>query len=340
MSSVRPTNRVPLPVRTEDGPSWIPIFVLFAIPAYPVTQLIGLGLLIARMRAKKKNKELSRMRHIINILGDKPYVSLRAVAKTTGRSRSDTLKTLNEMIAKGYLGSEAYIDHSRDVLIVERAYEQQAEGERAPFGMHIDFDFEEFKNIASDIVHTIKTSFQSDTVGNSSDDGVDETVYEKVLQDQKTNGADPGASDKNAAPRKGHQDILDKLHLLNDQILDDGVSARIDRIAQLTDNIYDVVEKKPDRAGDVRKFMNYYLPATIKLLGSYGMLERQSYQGENIVAARRNIEDILDTLVHAFEKQLDRLFAAEAVDISSDIQVLETMIAKDGLTQQAMQLKL
>ncbi len=86
--------------------------------------------------------------------------------------------------------------------------------------------------------------------------------------------------------------------------------------------------------------MNYYLPTTVKLLTSYGMRERQSYQGENIIAARKNIEDILSTLVYAFEKQLDKLFAAEAIDISSDIQVLETMIAKDGLTRQAMQLKL
>jgi hypothetical protein len=335
MSNKRPANRVPLPEIKDDGPSWVPIFVLFIIPAYPVTQLVGLGLLIARMHAKHNRKQLERMRHIINILGNKPYVSLRAITKATGRSRGDVTKTINEMIAKGYLGSEAYIDHSKNMLIVERAYEQQAQDENSSFGMHVDFDFEEFKNIASDIARTIKNSFQSEYVGDNEEEP-QEASYEKVEPEAEKPAAE--AEPKNA--RKGHQEILDKLQLLNDQILDENVSGRIDRIAQLTDNIYDVVDKNPDRANEVRKFMNYYLPTTIKLLGSYGMLERQSYQGENIVAARRNIEDILDTLVHAFEKQLDRLFAAEAVDISSDIQVLETMIAKDGLTQQAMRLKL
>ena len=72
---------------------------------------------------------------------------------------------------------------------------------------------------------------------------------------------------------------------------------------------------------------------TFKLLKSYSLMEKQSYQGENIINARRDIEQILDTLVHAFEKQLDQLFATDAVDISSDIQVLETMMAKDGLSE-------
>ena len=335
MSNKQPAARVSLPAIKDDGPSWVAIFVLFVIPAYPVTQLVGLGLLLARMHAKRNRKQLERMRHILNILGDKPYVSLRAITKATGRPRSDVIKTLNEMIAKGYLGGEAYIDHSKDMLIVQRAYENQAEGESSPFGVHLDFDFEEFKNIASDIVRTIKNSFQGEYVGDEAEDA-QEAAYEKAAPEAKETAGEP----EQKTSRKGHQDILDKLHLLNDQILDDDVSGKIDRIAQLTDDIYDIVEKNPDRANEVRKFMNYYLPTTIKLLGSYGMLERQSYQGENIVAARRNIEDILNTLVHAFEKQLDRLFAAEAVDISSDIQVLETMIAKDGLTQQAMKLKL
>lgn len=98
--------------------------------------------------------------------------------------------------------------------------------------------------------------------------------------------------------------------------------------------MYSFVALNPEREIEVHKFMNYYLPTTMKLLKSYSLLERQSYQGENIVASRHDIEEILGTLVHAFEKQLDQLFAADAVDISSDITVLETMIAKDGLSHQ------
>ena len=99
MSNKQPTARVPLPAIKDDGPSWVAIFVLFVIPAYPVTQLVGLGLLLARMHARRNRKQLERMRHILNILGDKPYVSLRAITKATGRPRSDVIKTLNELIA-------------------------------------------------------------------------------------------------------------------------------------------------------------------------------------------------------------------------------------------------
>ena len=339
MSNKRFANRVPLPVPKDDGISWVAIFVLLVVPGYPVTQLIALGLWLSKMRTRKAHKNYERMRHILNIVGDKPYISLRAITKITGRPRTELVKQLNEMIGKGYLGSEAYIDHSKDALIIERAYEDSVKSQRAPFGVRMDFDFDEFKNIASDIVQTIKESFSG--VYNSSSAG--DAAYETDFVKDEPAAESPKTEEKpreNGAPRKGHQDILDKLKILNDQILDDSVSRKIDRISQLTDNIYEVVEQNPSRAGEVRKFMNYYLPTTIKLLGSYAMLERQTYQGENIIASRRNIEEILDTLVHAFEKQLDRLFAAEAVDISSDIKVLETMIAKDGLTQQAMQLKL
>ena len=90
--------------------------------------------------------------------------------------------------------------------------------------------------------------------------------------------------------------------------------------------------EKPEREQDVRKFMNYYLPTTLKLLKSYDMLEDQSYQGENIVASRKKIESVLDMLIEAYEKQLDRLFRNDALDIATDIDVLETMMAGDGLS--------
>ena len=109
------------------------------------------------------------------------------------------------------------------------------------------------------------------------------------------------------------------------------MSARIDRIGGLTASIFTVVRQKPERADEVKKFMNYYLPTTFKLLKSYALMEKQSYQGENIIASRKKIEDILDSLITAFEQQQDRLFRTEALDVEADIQVLETMMAKDGL---------
>ena len=133
---------------------------------------------------------------------------------------------------------------------------------------------------------------------------------------------------------------LREIRQINDEIENPLVSERIDRIGALTASIFRVVREKPERADEVRKFMNYYLPTTLKLLKSYSLMEKQSYQGENIQQSRKKIEDVLETLVHAFEQQQDKLFQSDALDVETDISVLETMMASDGLTEQSQGLHL
>ncbi len=128
------------------------------------------------------------------------------------------------------------------------------------------------------------------------------------------------------------EDVIPEIRRLNDEIADDAVSARIERIERATAGILRTVGERPDRADDARRFMNYYLPTTMKLLESYRLMEGQSYQGENIQAARRSIEAVLDKLAAAAEQQQDKLFRAEALDVEAEIRVLETMMTSDGLS--------
>lgn len=130
---------------------------------------------------------------------------------------------------------------------------------------------------------------------------------------------------------KSTDDIIRSIHHLNDEIDDESVSERIDRIERVTASILHTLKEHPERTEDARRFMNYYLPTTVKLLESYNLMEDQSYQGENIQAARRRIEDVLDKLVMAAEAQQDKLFRAEAMDVDAEIRALETMMAADGL---------
>lgn len=166
-----------------------------------------------------------------------------------------------------------------------------------------------------------------------SDYGYEEPVRE-AERPAEAPKAEPKSEPKPAAPKVSEDDFEEKLRMirdLNDEIADEAVSARIDRIGELTASIFTVVTQKPERLDEVKKFMNYYLPTTFKLLKSYSLMEKQSYQGANITASRKKIEDILDSLVKAFEQQQDRLFQSEALDVEADIEVLETMMAKDGL---------
>ncbi len=126
-------------------------------------------------------------------------------------------------------------------------------------------------------------------------------------------------------------DVILEIRRLNDEIDDAAVSERIDRIEDVTASILRTLRERPDRAAEARRFMDYYLPTTLKLLESYRLMEDQSYQGENIRAARRSIEHVLDKLVAAAQKQQDKLFGSEALDVEAEIDVLEKMMASDGL---------
>ena len=125
---------------------------------------------------------------------------------------------------------------------------------------------------------------------------------------------------------------LRKLREANDKIEDEEISDAIDRMEDLTFKIFAYVCDHPEKAPQIRRFMNYYLPTTLKLLDSYYTLSQQGVQGQNITGAMENIRAIMHTIVLAFEKQLDSLFGDEALDISTDITVLEGMLQQEGLT--------
>ena len=144
-----------------------------------------------------------------------------------------------------------------------------------------------------------------------------------------------------AEPEEGGQEeeTLRRIRSLNDAIENEAVSRRIERIEKVTGSIFRTVRERPERAGDARRFMNYYLPTTLKLLDSYRLLEGQSYQGENVSAARQSIEEALEKLTEAIERQQDKLYLPEMMDVESNIRVIETMMAADGLNREKTELK-
>lgn len=125
---------------------------------------------------------------------------------------------------------------------------------------------------------------------------------------------------------------VQRLQQINDDIPDYKVSAQLKQIEILTASIFDQVEKKPDKLKEVRQFMNYYLPTTIKLLEQYVQMQNVGLKGENIGSAMHQIEEMLDKVIVAFQKQLDGMFEQDVVDITADIQVMEQMMAAQGLT--------
>ncbi len=130
---------------------------------------------------------------------------------------------------------------------------------------------------------------------------------------------------------KGNE-FIKKIRACNDAIAGEEVSAKIFRMETLTRRIFARVEEEPGTVGDIRRMMEYYLPTAVKLLEAYKDLDAQPVQGENILTSKREIEETLDTLNGAFEVLLDDMFQDTAWDVSSDVSVLKTMLAQEGLT--------
>lgn len=129
----------------------------------------------------------------------------------------------------------------------------------------------------------------------------------------------------------GNLAIAEMKHL-NESIKDEKISRQIDRLEEISGKIFDCVKASPEKLPQIRKFMNYYLPTTLKLLNAYDRMGSQGVSGENISGTMERVENMMGTIVTAFERQLDGLFGDQALDISTDITVLENMMAREGLS--------
>lgn len=114
-------------------------------------------------------------------------------------------------------------------------------------------------------------------------------------------------------------------------IKDPEVRKKINEIMRITDKIAQDAIEDPSDIPQIKKFMNYYLPTTIKLLNAYDRMSSQGIEGENLAKSMKNINEMLDTAIEAYKKRLDSLFANQALDIESDIEVMNTMLEREGL---------
>ena len=126
---------------------------------------------------------------------------------------------------------------------------------------------------------------------------------------------------------------IEEIRRSNDAIPGVEISNKIYHLENVIRRIFQRVEKHPELINDLHKFMDYYLPTTMKLLNAYEELDKQDMLGENIKTAKQEIENTLDTINVAFENLLDSFYKETAWDVSSDISVLKTMFAQEGLTE-------
>lgn len=129
------------------------------------------------------------------------------------------------------------------------------------------------------------------------------------------------------------QDYIEKLHYLNDMIEGEAISEKLYRMENLLKEIFERVQEAPEQMSKMHKLMSYYLPTTIKLLQAYSEFDDVSAPGADIVSAKAEIEKTIDIINEAFVELLNKLFQTSVFDATADAQVLQTMLAKEGLTK-------
>ena len=236
---------------------------------------------------------LKRFQKYKKTLGHKTYCSFEDLAKTVGRSIKSVKKDIHYMIAKSWF-LEGRTDTKETCLITSNETYRQYE-------------------------ETQKALEQRSA----------EEAQKRMRESEKQSRISPQVQE---VLDKGEA-YIKKIHASNDAIPGEEISAKIAKMEQIVEQIFQRAEEHPEIIPDLKKMMDYYLPMTVKLLDAYEDMNRQSIQGETIRASKKEIEDTLDTLNEAFAKLLDSVFQDTAWDVSSDISVLHTMLAQEGLTE-------
>ncbi len=247
---------------------------------------------------------VKRFRSYIRSLGSREYCNVRELSEHMGKSPRFIVKDLEKMIQKGWF-KQGHFDKQKTCLMVsDNAYKQYTD---------LMLQTEQMKAEQKE---------------------KQENAARKRAKEVQKQAEEP---DSNLPPevrkviRTGEKYIR-KIHDCNDAITEPEISAKISRMELLVDRIFDRVEQNPELVTDINRMLDYYLPTTVKLLDAYEDLAAEPVQGENIISSKKEIEKTLDTLNIAFEKLLDSLFQDKAWDVSSDISVLEMMLAQEGLT--------
>jgi len=156
---------------------------------------------------------------------------------------------------------------------------------------------------------------------------------EKIAaQEEALKQANPYFNEMKEALTDG-EDYLKQIREANDAIPGEEISNKLYKLEDIIRRIFVELEKNPDKINEMKKFMDYYLPMTIKLVNAYREFDKYTVETDNIRNSKKEIEDTIDTIIKAFYKLFDSLFDDKAMDIATDISVLNTMFAQEGLKE-------
>ncbi len=275
---------------------------------------------------------LKRFKAYVQEIGSDVYCNISRLAKKVGKSPGFVVKDVERMIANGWF-IQGHLDDKRTCLMVtDQMYSQYRQLEQQRQQQVRD----EAEQAEKKRIQDARRAQEERRVQKEQQVREKQRRTEERQAKQNHNTYRSGLAPEVLKVIQQGDEYVKKIRRCNDAIPGEVISGKIHHMEMLVDRIFDRVEQNPACVGDIRKLMEYYLPTTVKLLETYAEMDAQPYGGENIQTAKREIEETLDTINGAFEKLLDSMFQETAWDVSSDISVLKTMLAQEGLHEDGL----
>ncbi len=240
-------------------------------------------------------KRLRRFRRYTELFKGRPYYSINDLTSALGLKRKYVIKDLRKMINIGMFPEGRFDEQETCIMLNQESYKQYQELQKR-------VRMQEMSEVKKD-----------NTEGQAGASGTNDYEVRKAIEAGRS--------------------CIQQIREANDAIPGEEISRRLDRLEEVIGKIFLYIEQHPSQLADIQKFMDYYLPTTLKLVNAYKEFDRLSVEGDNISTAKNEIEETLNTINHAFENLLDSLYEDVTMDVSSDISVLETLLAQEGLTR-------
>lgn len=309
----------------------ITAFVMFCIMAATgfsgVFKVLFLSFLLAAVvsgffayQGNQKSLRVKRFHQYARILGDRTFCQIEELAGQIGRDKRFVVRDIRKMILDGMFPQGHLDDQETCLMITDENYQQY----RAAQDEYKKREEKEKKAVEAVAKAKKQEEAERSRKQEKKKAAQEDSIYENEELDKELLNA-----------YKEGKGYLDEISKVNKGISEPEIAAKISHMEVVIRRIFKQVQAHPEQLEEIRRFMEYYLPTTLKLVTAYSEFDAQPVQGENITKAKREIEDTLDTINEAFENLLDSLFESAALDISTDISVMNTMLAQEGLTGDA-----
>lgn len=251
---------------------------------------------------KGKIQLVNKAKRYVKLCGTKMYAEVEELASRVGISSRKVEKELRKILQKGIIPSAHMDKKGTHLMLNDTVYQQYTDAEKA----RLLREKEEKEQAKLEAKKTKALPVKEEQQP--------KTELEQMIAEG--------------------QEFIEKLHYMNDLIPGEVISAKLYKLEDLLKEIFRRLEKEPAQRNRMHKVMNYYLPTTMKLVEAYHDFDVISSPGEDILAAKAEIESTLDTINEAFVELLNSLFQDKVFDVTTDAQVLQTVLASEGLTKE------